>query len=91
MNTTSALQQSRTINELRSFIKKLLYDSSILDTSLAIAREHSGEKDAAEHIAEAITARTSINIPAQRQQQSAGDVLFLELLKEVVEEEQGLY
>lgn len=91
MADSNELQQSRTLTELRGFIKKLLYDPSILETSLSITREHLGESDAAARIADAISANTSINIPSQQELQSPGDIMFLALLKEVIEEDQGLY
>ncbi|ANF57555.1 hypothetical protein [Halotalea alkalilenta] len=91
MTTSSEMQQARVIKELRGFIKKLLYDPSILPTALEIARRHSGEKDAAERIAEEISSTTSVKIPTRESQHSPADKLFLALLKEVIEEERALY
>lgn len=89
----SEIQKGRVINELRSFIKKLLQDPKILEQSLEVARKHltSGEKDAMARIANEISDTTSVHIPEDPAEHSEADKLYLELLKEVVDEEQALY
>lgn len=92
--SASEIQKTRVINELRSFIKKLLQDPKILDQSLEIARRHLGQeshKDAMARIASEISDTTSVHIPDDPAEHSEADKLFLELLKEVVSEEQALY
>ncbi|MEQ5802302.1 hypothetical protein [Halomonas sp. H10-9-1] len=89
--SSSVIQKTRVINELRSFIKKLLQDPKILEQSLEIARRHLPE-DSSEaamvRIANEISETTSVHIPEEH---SEADKLFLELLREVVGEEQALY
>ena len=73
--SASEIQKTRIINELRGFIRKLLQDPKILEQSLAIARQQLIEGSS----------------PAVMAQHSEADKLFLELLREVVQEEQALY
>jgi len=91
---SSEIQKTRVINELQSFIKKLLQDPKILETSLEIARRHldQGTSDGVmAAIANEISDTTSIHIPDSSDEHSEADKLFLELLKEVVQEEKALY
>ncbi|UYG09333.1 hypothetical protein [Halomonas sp. M4R1S46] len=92
--SSSEIQKTRVINELRSFIKKLLQDPKILEQSLVIARRRLGDGDQADvmaRIANEISDTTSVHIPEDPAEHSEADRLFLELLKEVVREEQALY
>ncbi|MBB3232241.1 hypothetical protein [Halomonas stenophila] len=92
--SSSEIQKTRVINELRSFIKKLLQDPKILEQSLVIARQRLGDGDQADvmaRIANEISDTTSVHIPEDPAEHSEADRLFLELLKEVVREEQALY
>ncbi|SDK60110.1 hypothetical protein [Billgrantia gudaonensis] len=92
--SSSEIQKTRVINELRGFIKKLLQDPKILEQSLEIARRHLGQdtpRDVMTHIANEISDTTSVHIPDDPDEHSEADKLFLELLKEVVSEEQALY
>lgn len=92
--SSSEIQKTRVINELRSFIKKLLQDPRILEQSLVIARRRLGDGDQADvmaRIANEISDTTSVHIPEDPAEHSEADRLFLELLKEVVREEQALY
>ncbi|MGR2737387.1 hypothetical protein ACUY1T_02925 [Billgrantia sp. Q4P2] len=94
MSTSSEIQKTRVINELRGFIKKLLQEPQILERSLEIARRHYGEgnpEGAQARIANEISDTTSVHIPEDPQEHSEADRLFLELLKEVIGEEQALY
>ncbi|MBF8221251.1 MULTISPECIES: hypothetical protein [Halomonadaceae] len=92
--SASEIQKTRVINELRSFIKKLLEDPKILEQSLVVARKHLGEgndKDVMARIANEISDTTSVHIPEDPSEHSEADKLYLELLKEVINEEQALY
>lgn len=92
---SSEMQKHRVINELRDFIKKLLQNPQTLEQALEIARRHYSEGGASDevtaHIVEDINSMTSIHIPDDPKEFSEADVLFLELLKEVVDEEKALY
>lgn len=92
--SSSEIQKTRVINELRGFIKKLLQDPRILEQSLEIARRHlpDGSSQAVmARIANEISDTTSVHIPEDPADHSEADKLFLELLREVVGEEQALY
>nr|WP_300308659.1 hypothetical protein [Halomonas sp.] len=91
---SSEIQKTRIINELKGFIRKLLQDPKILEASLEIARRHlseNAEGDVMAAIANEISDTTSIHIPENPEDHSEADRLFLELLKEVIQEEQALY
>ncbi|MCA1769609.1 MAG: hypothetical protein LC652_06510 [Halomonas sp.] len=92
--SSSQIQMTRVINELRGFIRKLLQDPKILEQSLEIARRHLPEGSNSAimaRIANDISDTTSVHIPEDPAEHSEADRLFLELLKEVVDEEQALY
>ncbi|MDI5936313.1 hypothetical protein [Halomonas kalidii] len=92
--SSSEIQKTRVINELRGFIKKLLQDPRILEQSLEIARRQLSEgskSEAMARIANEISDTTSVHIPEDPAEHSEADRLFLEVLKEVVDEEQALY
>lgn len=92
--SSSEIQKTRVINELRGFIKKLLQDPRILEQSLEIARRHLPEGSSQAvmaRIANEISDTTSVHIPEDPADHSEADKLFLELLREVVGEEQALY
>ncbi len=92
--SSSEIQKTRVINELRGFIKKLLQDPKILEQSLEITRRHlpeGGTPEVMARIANEISDTTSVHIPDDPTEHSEADRLFLELLKEVVNEEQALY
>ncbi|USZ48006.1 hypothetical protein [Halomonas sp. DN3] len=91
---SSEIQKTRVINELTGFIKKLLQDPKVLETSLEIARRHlesGSDSSVMADIANEISDTTSIHIPDSAEEHSEADRLFLELLKEVVQEEKALY
>ncbi|QTF91274.1 hypothetical protein [Halomonas sp. BM-2019] len=92
--SSSEIQKTRVINELRGFIKKLLQDPQILEQSLEVARRHLVEgsnREVMARIANEISETTSVHIPEDPAEHSEADRLFLELLKEVVDEGQALY
>ncbi|WP_251978995.1 hypothetical protein [Salinicola avicenniae] len=94
MSSASEMQKVRIIHELRAFIKKLLQEPGILESSLEIAKRHSdGSNDpkAWAAIANEISATTSVHIPEDPTEHSDADKLFLEVLREVVGEEKALY
>ncbi|WP_447896081.1 hypothetical protein [Vreelandella sp. GE22] len=92
--SASEIQKTRVINELRGFIRKLLQDPDILLQSLAVARRELAEGSssaAMARIANEVSGTTSVHIPEDPAEHSEADKLFLELLREVVQEEQALY
>lgn len=92
--SSSEIQKTRVINELQGFIRKLLQDPRVLDQSLEVARRHLPEgssQDVMARIANEISDTTSIHIPEDPAEHTEADRLFLELLREVVNEEQALY
>ncbi|OLO10672.1 hypothetical protein BTW10_13285 [Chromohalobacter japonicus] len=95
MSSASEMQKVRIINELREFIKKLLQDPAILEQSLTIARAHyTDDGDSRQMwatIANEISDNTSVHIPEDPNEHSEADRLFLEVLKEVVDEGKALY
>lgn len=91
MSSANEINKGRVINELRQFIKKLLQDPTIVPTSLEVARAHSGQPNSAEVIAREISSRTSVKIPDDIADFSDADRLYLEVLKEVIDEEQAMY
>lgn len=91
MSTASEMNRVRVISELRQFIKKLLLEPSTIEKSLEIAQRHYGEHDMLGKIAIDLTSETLIKIPDNPEDRTDADLLFLELLKEVVEESQALY
>ncbi|MDP3534960.1 hypothetical protein P8S55_02570 [Halomonas sp. M1] len=92
--SASEIQKTRIINELHGFIRKLLQDPKILEQSLAIARKELAEGNSASamaRIANEISDTTSVHIPEDPAEHSDADKLFLNVLREVVQEEQALY
>jgi hypothetical protein len=92
--SASEIQKTRIINELQSFIRKLLQDPKILEQSLEVARKeftNGSTPDVMARIANEISDTTSVHIPEDPAEHSEADKLFLALLREVVLEEQALY
>lgn len=92
--SASEIQKTRVINELQSFIRKLLQDPNILEQSLAVARQqldNGGSADSMVRVANEISDTTSVHIPEDPAEHSEADKMFLALLREVVLEEQALY
>ncbi|SHL90609.1 hypothetical protein [Vreelandella subglaciescola] len=92
--SASEIQKTRVINELQSFIRKLLQDPEILEQSLAAARQqldNGGSADSMARVANEISDTTSVHIPEDPAEHSEADKMFLALLREVVLEEQALY
>ncbi len=88
MTAIEVRNRDRIIEELKVFIKKVLVEPEIAAKSVAIARELINEEEAERKIADKISATTSIKIPASM---SDADKLYLELLREVVQDEKALY
>ena len=98
-NASGEMHKTRIISELKGFIRKLLQDPKILEQSLIVARarlkegaeQGKNEQAVLAIIANEISDTTSIHIPEDPAEHSDADKLFLELLKDVVEEEEALY
>lgn len=92
--SSSEIQKTRIIYELQGFIRKLLQDPKILEQALDIARRQLSEgnrEGAMARIANEISDTTSVHIPEDPAEHSEADRLFLQVLKEVIDEEQALY
>ncbi|GGC64017.1 hypothetical protein [Marinobacter halophilus] len=88
MSSSSESRQSKMIEELRVFIKKVMSEPTIAVKSMDIARKHKGAKDADALIAREISANTTIRIP---ENWSEADKMFLEILHEVLDDEEAMY
>ncbi|HCW89649.1 MAG TPA: hypothetical protein DHU56_06290 [Marinobacter sp.] len=88
MSTAEESRQARVIDELRVFIKKVLSEPTIAVKSMEIARRYRNEPDADERIAREISANTTIRIP---ETWSEADRMFLEIIREVLDDEEALY
>lgn len=88
MSIAEIKNKERVINELTSFIRKVLVEPEICGTALDIAREHLNDENAEIVIADKLSASTNIKIPVEH---SEADRLFLELLIEVIKDEKALY
>ncbi|MGI1671926.1 MAG: hypothetical protein K6L74_16600 [Neptuniibacter sp.] len=88
MSITEIKNKERVINELMSFIRKVLVEPEISETALAIAREHLNDDNARLVIADKLSASTNIKIPLEH---SEADELFLDVLIDVIKDEQALY
>lgn len=88
MSTAEESRQARVIDELRVFIKKVLSEPTIAVKSMEIARRYRNEPDADERIAREISANTTIRIP---EAWSEADRMFLEIIREVLDDEEALY
>jgi hypothetical protein len=88
MSITEIKNKERVINELMSFIRKVLVEPEISKIATDIAREHLNDDNARVVIAEALSAATNIKIPLEH---SEADELFLDVLIDVIKDEQALY
>ncbi|MAY40741.1 MULTISPECIES: hypothetical protein [unclassified Neptuniibacter] len=88
MSVTEIKNKERVINELTSFIRKVLVEPEICETALNIAREHLNDENPEVVIADALSATTNIKIPVEH---SEADRLFLEVLIDVIKDEKALY
>jgi len=88
MSSSNESRQAKMIDELRGFIKKVLADPTIPARCMEIARELNQEPDAGRKIADKISGSTTIRIP---ENMSEADELFIEVVKEVLEDEAALY
>lgn len=91
MNSTSEISKARALTELRQFLKKLLVEPGTLEKTLEIAQRHYGDHKMMDKVAGDITSETLIKIPDDPAERTEADKLFLELLKEVVEDSKALY
>ena len=88
MSSTNESRQAKMIDELRGFIKKVLADPTVPARCMEIARSLQHEQDADRKIADEISGTTTIRIP---ENMSEADELFIEVVKEVLEDEAALY
>jgi len=88
MSIAEIKNKERVINELMSFIRKVLVEPEICEKALEIAREHLNDENAEILIADKLSAVTNIKIPIEH---SEADKLFLEVLIDVIKDEQALY
>ncbi|WP_299179889.1 hypothetical protein [uncultured Neptuniibacter sp.] len=88
MSIAEIKNKERVINELMSFIRKVLVEPDICEKALEIAREHLNDEHAETVIADKLSATTNIKIPIEH---SEADRLFLQVLLEVIKDEQALY
>lgn len=88
MSISEIKNKERVINELMSFIRKVLVEPEICETALNIAREHLNDEHARVVIADALSASTNIKIPVEH---SEADKLFLDVLIDVIKDEKALY
>lgn len=88
MSSAEESRQTRIINELQVFIKKVLADPTIAVKSMEIARKYRDDADAEEKMAREISANTTVRIPEKF---SDADLMFLQMLREVVDDESALY
>ncbi|WP_148864455.1 hypothetical protein [Marinobacter fonticola] len=88
MSTASEGRQARIIDELRAFIKKVLSDPTVAVKCVEIARRYRDDPNATQKIAEEISANTTVRIP---EQWSEADRMFLDILRDVLDDEAALY
>lgn len=88
MSTADESRQSKTIEELRGFIRKVLSDPTVAVKSVEIARKYRGQPGADELIAQEISANTTVRIP---ENWSEADRMFIQILREVLDDEAALY
>ena len=88
MSSSVEGRQAKMINELRTFIKKVLSDPTIAVKSMEIARKHRGQPNAEELIAQEISASTNIRIP---ENWSEADKMFLDIIHDVLDDEEAPY
>jgi len=91
MSSSSEITKARALTELRLFLKKLLLEPGTLEKTLEIAGRHYGDHQMMDKVADEITSETLIKIPEDPKERTEADELFLELLKEVIEESKALY
>ncbi|OZG74988.1 hypothetical protein BTA51_00880 [Hahella sp. CCB-MM4] len=88
MSSADEGRQARIIDEMRGFIKKVLADPTIPAKCMEIARRLHNDENADQKIADEISATTTIRIP---EIMSDADRIFIEAIKEVLEDEAALY
>ncbi len=88
MSSAEESRQAKVIAELSVFIKKVLSDPTVASKCMEIARQLKNEPDADTKMAAAISAETIVRIPEIH---SDADRIFLEIIKDVLEDESALY
>ncbi|KEA62951.1 hypothetical protein ADIMK_2921 [Marinobacterium lacunae] len=88
MKVSEIKNKERVIDELMLFIRKVINEPEICDIAKQIARKHINEKDVDQLIADELSNTTNVKIAIEK---SDADLLFLELLKDLVRDEKALY
>jgi len=88
MKVSEIKNKERVIDELLLFVRKVFNEPEICDIAKQIARKHINEKDADQLIADELSNTTNVKIGIEK---SDADLLFLELLKDLVRDEKALY
>ena len=88
MSGAEESRQAKVISELRVFIKKVLSDPTVASKCMEIARRVKNEPDADLKMAEEISSATIVRIPENH---SDADKIFLDIIKDVLEDEPALY
>lgn len=88
MSGAEESRQAKVISEMRVFIRKVLSDPTIATKCMEIARKHKSDPDAMRIIAEEISANTIVRIPEDH---SDADKIFLDIIREVLDDEAALY
>ena len=88
MSSAEASRQSRVIGELKTFIRKVLSDPTVATKCMAIAREFKDHPDGDAKIASEISAQTIVRIPEDH---SDADTIFLEIIRDVLDDDAALY
>ena len=88
MHSAEEGRQARIISELRGFIKKVLIDPTVAPKCMEIARRLKDQPNAEQLIAEEISASTIVRIP---EVYSDADKMFLEVVREVLDDDAALY
>lgn len=88
MSSAEESRQAKIISELRVFIRKVLSDPTVASKCMEIARRLKDEPEANRLIAEEISASTIVRIPEDH---SDADDIFLDIIREVLDDEAALY
>ena len=88
MSSAEESRQARVISELSVFIKKVLSDPTVASKCMEIARRVKNETDADLKMANEISSETIVRIPENH---SDADKIFLDIIKDVLEDESALY
>ena len=88
MSSAEESRQAKVISELSVLIKKVLSDPTVASKCMEIARRVKSEPDADLKMAEEISSETIVRI---LENHSDADKIFLNIIKDVLEDESALY